>query len=234
MKPKRTESAAPLARDVKEFRDDRLFYIGCDDHYAPDQYFGFFRIPRIKVVVVPATDDRSHAKWVLEKLLACDVEEDDELWMLLDTDHCTESQHFRSYELAISEARIHGVKVAISKPSFDVWLALHHIDADELAACRNADEVGNVLRAKLGSYNKIQLREGDFPVETVPSAYDRAKNQDAKVSGGDTPTAVTTRVYQVWHSILSKASTSQLIPALRELTLRIRRNHSPAKPHDKS
>lgn len=234
MKPKRTESAAPLSRDVKEFRDDRLFYIGCDDHYAPEQYFGFFRIPRIKVIVVPATDDRSHAKWVLEKLLACDVEEDDERWMLLDTDHCTKPQHFHSYELAISEARSKGVKVAISRPSFDVWLAFHHIDADELAVCRNADEVGSVLRAKLGSYNKTKLREDDFPVEAVPSAYDRAKQRDAEVTGGDIPTAVTTRVYQVWQSILIKASNSQLIPALRELTLRIRHNRPPAKPHGTS
>ena len=53
--------AEDFSREKREFRDDRLFYIGCDDRYAPDQYFGFFRMPRIKICVVPALDDKSHA-----------------------------------------------------------------------------------------------------------------------------------------------------------------------------
>jgi hypothetical protein len=33
-------------KDPASLRDDRLFIIACDDTYAPQQYFGFFRMTR--------------------------------------------------------------------------------------------------------------------------------------------------------------------------------------------
>ena len=90
--------ARPLTRDAASLRDDRLFIVACDDTYAPKQYFDFFRITRVQVHVIPTPDGSSAAEHVLDRLRNIDHEEDDELWMLLDTDgslrHGQPSQKF--------------------------------------------------------------------------------------------------------------------------------------------
>lgn len=95
----------PLTRDTNSFRDDRLFIVACDDTYAPKQYFNFFRISRVKVHVVATPNGTSAARHVLDRLLEFDHEADDELWMLLDTDHCTAGTHLKSFLQALADAR---------------------------------------------------------------------------------------------------------------------------------
>jgi hypothetical protein len=67
-------------------RDDRLFIVACDDTYAPKQYFDFFRITRIQIHVVLTEDGTSAAEHVLGRLQGIDHDDDDELWLPLDTD----------------------------------------------------------------------------------------------------------------------------------------------------
>jgi len=220
---------AEFSRSEGAFRDDRLFFIGCDDRYAPDQYFSFFRIPRIKMKVFPASDDLSHAKYVVEKMkdVMCECEKDDEIWVLLDTDHCVKDGHFHSYELAISEARQCGMKIAISKPCFEVWLACHHWDLDVLEgeeAC-SARGLNEKMRDVFG-YDKTKLHAKDFPAETLPDAYRRAQKRDSEVMGGDKPEGTTTRVYKLWHNILAKAAVAQLPESLNILAEEIRNAES--------
>lgn len=95
----------PLARDVTDFRDDRLFIVACDDTFAPEQYFNFFKLDRVKFHVVPTEDGTSHAAHVLERLMSYQCREDDERWMLLDTDHCIEGGHVKSYIRALRAYR---------------------------------------------------------------------------------------------------------------------------------
>ena len=214
--------ADALVREETEYRDDRLFYIGCDDRYAPKLYFGFFKMPRIKLCMVPAEDDLSHAQYVLEKLKSIRCEDDDEKWMVLDTDHCIKGSHFESYEKALSEARRIGIHIAISCPCFEVWLALHHSPVEEVAKLETAEACARHLSLVANGYNKTRLRVEAFPVEALPDAYHRAAARDGEVLGGDKPQGVTTRVYQVWHNILCKALASQLPDALKELASEIR------------
>ncbi len=77
----------PLARDSQSLRDDRLFIVACDDTFAPKQYFDFYRLTRVKIHIVETADGTSAAPHVLERLLQYEHDPDDELWMLLDTDH---------------------------------------------------------------------------------------------------------------------------------------------------
>ena len=56
-------------KDPASLRDDRLFIIACDDTYAPQQYFGFFRMTRVQIHVIPTVDGTSAAQAVLERLL---------------------------------------------------------------------------------------------------------------------------------------------------------------------
>lgn len=208
----------PIKRDAPALRDDRLFIIACDDRYAPDQYFNFFRIPRIQVHVVPTEDGDSAAKYVLDRLLEIECDEDDERWLLLDTDHCTEESHFPGFVSALEDAQRQGIKVALSKPCFEFWLLLHKIEETEVGALPHAKAVEARLRQVLGgSYNKCQLRAGDYPLRSVGDACVRAARLDATVGGGHRPDANTSRVYKIWHSIVEKALPSQLPLELQPL-----------------
>src|SRR5260370_30800757 len=132
----------PLARDRQTFRDDRLFIIACDDTYAPKQYFDFFRIARIQVHVVPTTDGTNSAETVLDRLLEYDHEGFDERWLVLDTDHYTQGPHLQSFTRALARARQVGVRVALSKHCFELWLLLHHIEESQLPALPDCAATG--------------------------------------------------------------------------------------------
>lgn len=207
----------PLTRDSASLRDDQLFIIACDDTYAPKQYFGFFRVPRVRVYVVATQDGGSAAEHVLARIQQFEYEEDDELWMLLDTDHYTQGAHVRSFVQAVADARRRGVHVAVSKPCFELWLLLHHVAENEVSALADASAVEQALRTTLGQYNKTRLREQDYPVSSVVEACKRAEKLDRGSGGGDIPANNVSRVYLVWKAILSKALPSQLTVELREM-----------------
>lgn len=111
------------------FRDTRLFILACNDTYAPKQYFEFLRSTRVRVHVVPTTDGTSAPKYVLDRLMEFDCDEGDERWLLLDVDHLAQGTHIGGLIQTIKEARQKGVHLALSKPSFEVWLLLHHEEA---------------------------------------------------------------------------------------------------------
>jgi hypothetical protein len=202
--------ARPLTRDAGSLRDDRLFIVACDDTYAPKQYFDFFGFTRVKIHVVPAERGRSAAGNVLDRLLGFEHENDDELWILLDTDHYTQGTHLSSFVSVIAEARRQGVRVALSKPCFELWLLLHHAEESQMANLSSAKQVELALRSQLGGYNKTNLRAEDFPITSVIAACNRAGRLDASVAGGDIPRDNTTRVYKLWKAIAAKALPSQL------------------------
>jgi hypothetical protein len=201
-------------KDPDRLRDDRLFIVACDDRYAPQQYFGFFRFTRVKIHVVPTENGTSVAESVLERLLQFDHQEDDERWMLLDTDHVTEGTHLSGFLAALRNAEDRGVKVALSKPCFELWLLLHHTEAADVVSLTNARSVENALRQNIGEYNKTKLKEEHYPQSLVARAYERAQHLDAGVQGGAIPQSNTTRVYQLWKAIASKSLTSQFPEAL--------------------
>jgi hypothetical protein len=199
-------------KDPNSLRDDRLFIVACDDTYAPQQYFAFFRLTRVKIHVVPTLDGTSAAEYVLSRLLSFDYEEGDERWMLLDTDHVTQGTHLPGFLRALQTAAAQGVNVALSKPCFELWLLLHHELETAVSTLRNAREVEEALRARLGEYNKANLKEEHYPHSSVVAAIERAERLDLSVGGGGIPTANATRVYQLWKAIVSQALPSQLPP----------------------
>jgi hypothetical protein len=205
----------PLNRDVADFRDDRLFIVACDDTYAPKQYFGFFNITRVQVHVVPTEDNSSVAQYVLGRLLEFESEKDDELWMLLDTDHCIQGHHRKGFIQAIHDAKRRGVHVALNKPCFELWLLLHHVDESAVISLSNAKETEKALRKVLGEYNKTYLKETDYPLYSIRDACFRAEKLDTTVAGGDIPETNTSRVYRLWKAIVAKALPSQLPDALK-------------------
>ena len=207
----------PLARDAASLRDDRSFIVACDDTYAPKQYFEFFRITRVQVHVVPTEDGTSSAEHVLERLRSFEHEEDDELWMLLDTDHYATGSHLGSFVSTIATAQQQGVNVALSKPCFELWLLLHHEEESAVGSMSNCAEIEAALRQSVGQYNKTKLAPEHYPLQSVSDACKRAQRLDGAVAGGNIPSQNTSRVYQLWNAIVAKALPQQLPLELRDL-----------------
>jgi hypothetical protein len=209
----------PLQRDSLSLRDDRLFVVGCEDTYAPVQYFGFFRLSRVQVFVVGSKEGRSAANHVIERLLSYkrECEADDELWMLLDTDHYISGSHMRNFKRAIKIARQNKVKVAVSRPCFDLWLLLHHVDENVTVNLSNATDVARAIRTKLGQFNKANLKPDHYPLASVVGAYRRAERLDSTAGHEDIPPKNSTRVYKLWQAIIEKSLESQLPGPLASL-----------------
>lgn len=198
-------------KDPGRLRDDRLFLIACDDTYAPKQYFGFFRLTRVKIEVVPTEDGTSVAEAVLQRLLnSFEYEEGDERWMLLDTDHVASGSHLPGLLRALQDAQRQGVRVALSKPCFELWLLLHHADEAIATTLRHAKDVETILRTTIGEYNKTRLKQEHYPLTLVAEAIKRAERLDNTVPGGIVPEDNTTRVYQLLRAIIDKTLPSQL------------------------
>lgn len=194
----------PLKRDLDGFRDDRLFIVACDDTYAPKQYFDFFQNRGVQVYVIQTIDGSSAAAHVLDRLLSYDHEEDDERWLLLDTDHCIRNEHLASFTSTLQQARQKGINVALSKPCFELWLLLHHVDDSNVGALRYARDTEEKLREILGQYNKTKLKKEHFSPGSMRTACERAERLDSTVTGGEIPNSNTTRVYQLWKAINSR------------------------------
>jgi len=208
----------PIRRDIVKLYDDRLFIIACDDTYAPKQYFDFFKIPRIHFFVIPTTDGTSAAKHVLERLLQFnDLEEYDERWLVLDVDHCAKGSHLASFQSALEEAIKNKINIALSKPCFELWLALHHAEESQVASLADATETERFLRATIGEYNKKNLKEHFFPISLVIEACQRAERLNTPILKDLIPQQNTSRVYQLWKAITSKAHPSQIPTELRNL-----------------
>ena len=127
------------------------------------------------------------------------------LWMLLDTDHYAQGAHLASFLQSLREARRQQVNVALSKRSLELWLLFHHVEETALGVLPAARDVEEALRAKLGQYNKTNLKRAHYPPASVYDACMRAERPDATVAGGDIPSKNTTRVYQLWNAIAAKA-----------------------------
>jgi len=190
-------------------RDDRLFIIACDDTYAPDQYFGFFKFTRVKIHVVPTLNGTSTANAVLARLLEFKYDDDDERWLILDVDHLDQDSHLAGFMRALQDAEDNGVKVALSKPCFELWLLLHHEPETSLSQLPDAYAVERALRARLGEYNKTNLKQEHYPLSAVSAACERAERLDSNVLGGDIPKSNTSRVYLIWKAIAAKALPTQ-------------------------
>ncbi len=170
--------------------------------------------------MVPTKDGSSAASHVLQRLLEIEHEEDDERWLLLDTDHYIHGTHLAAFTETLTQARKNGIQVALSRPSFEVWLLLHHVEESSLEPAATAGKIEAALRTKLGQYSKSNLKREHYPLSAVCEACLRARRLDKSVTGGEIPAQTTTRVYQLWDSIVSSALPSQLPLELRRLTRR--------------
>ncbi len=208
----------PLVRETATFRDDRLFIVACEDTYVPKQYFDIFEIPRVQIHVIPTLDGRSSPPHVLERLLSFDHAEYDERWLLLDIDHRGAGPHVGNLSQTLSEARRQGIHAAICNPCFELWLLLHHRDANEFNRLANCSDVVDALREALGSYNKRRLQPQQFTRRSIVDACDRARRLD-QTARWSIPNGCAAQVHRIVEAIAAGVAAHQLPPEFRELAL---------------
>jgi hypothetical protein len=176
-----------LTREEKTFRDDRLFIIATEDTHAPKQYFRAFPTHRITVKVLGTRDGLSSPEHVSKRLedfvTEFELEEDDELWLMLDTDHWTEPNHINSFSQVCKKAKQKGVGLAHSNPCFELWLLLHHVEIKAGESFKRCCEVEERLRQILGEYNKSNIGVNRLSHSSISDAVERAKNLDPSPRG---------------------------------------------------
>lgn len=177
----RCKRPRPLSREDHPLRDARLYIIATEDTHAPQNYFLLFKNPRIKIHVLPTEDSRSAPVHVIRRLDAFrsqyELMEDDQLWLMLDTDHWTEANHVATFEAVCREAIQKRYKLAHSNPCFEVWL-LMHFSALNGMEFRRCEDVILRLREQLGTYSKRTIRREYFTPSTIRDAVSRAEAAD--------------------------------------------------------
>lgn len=201
----RCKKARPLTREESTYRDDRLFIIATEDTHAPKQYFEIFQNPRIKVNILPTEGGLSAPEHVFERLddfmREYQTMEEDEFWLMLDTDHWVEPNHIAGFNRVCIEATQKGFRLAHSNPCFEVWLLLHVTDLDASEQFRRCQDVVQRLKDTLGGYTKRSIDRDRFSPETAAVAVARAEKLDD--SPGDRwPQKTGTHVYRVVKQML--------------------------------
>ncbi|MCX7426200.1 MAG: RloB family protein [Planctomycetia bacterium] len=201
----RCKKSRPLTRQESTYRDDRLFIIATEDTHAAKQYFDIFQNPRIKVRILPTEGGLSAPEYVLQRLddfmREYQTMEEDEFWLMLDTDHWVEPNHIAGFNRVCIEATQKGFQLAHSNPCFEVWLLLHVTDLESSEQFRRCQDVVHRLKDTLGGYRKRSIDRDRFSPETAAVAVARAEKLDD--SPGDRwPQRTGTRVYRVVKQML--------------------------------
>lgn len=155
------------------FRDARLFVIATEGQKTELKYFSdlnaeeYFPNNNVKVEVIPSEAGRSAPRHVLQRLddfrRKYKINEDDELWMVIDRDFhsWTIKELSESRQLCIQK----NYKLGISNPCFELWLLLHLEDVN-LLSDKEKDKLKwnkrrgkrthceHLLCAHLGNYSK--------------------------------------------------------------------------------
>jgi hypothetical protein len=192
-------------------RDGRYFLIATEDTHAPKQYFEILGLKTVIVEVLetPKGSGLSAPKHVVDRAKAAYeevkknevLEEGDEFWVLLDTDHHFKGNHARGTLEALESAKESGLEVAISNPCFELWLLLHHADV-QLKVKLKSKDTEKQLRSLLGSYNKTNIQFKNFPKSKIPDAIRRARAlEECPDNPQGWPKSVGTRVYRLMESI---------------------------------
>ena len=199
-----------IGREIRSLRDDRVFVVATDDTYAPSQYFEHLPLPRVKVVFLPTSENSglSSPRHVVDRLKDAYIEvrskkqiqDGDEFWVFLDTDHHLKSSHLPGTLEALLIVRQAGFEIAISNPCFELWLLLHHVDVAPGTVFANYDEIETRLK-EIGPYNKNAIKPGQFPMGRIPNAIRRARALDTTLNA-PWPETAGTRVYRLLERIL--------------------------------
>ena len=202
----RGKKPRPLSRqEPSTMRDARLFIIATEDTYAPRRYFRLFKNPRIHTHMLPTQDGLSSPQDVLRRLDEFreehDLQNDDELWLILDTDHWIERDHIGNFNRVCQEASQKGYQLAHSNPCFEFWLLLHVFPLDSATQFDRCGAVKARLKEVLGEYTKNTIDINRFSLESIREAVAQAKTLDSG-PGARWPDSTGTHMYKIVEKLL--------------------------------
>lgn len=179
---------------------------------------GEYRNPRVHVCILErpeGEENNSSPEHVYQQLNGhkkhFSLEEDDELWLVIDKDCWTESMLSEVSAKCVQDGMLH---MALSNPCFELWLLLHLVDIhslsnkekEEWAANRKTSKrtdplLKKRLRKELGSYSESKYDTSLF-LANVTKAIEQAKSLDTNPSDR-WPQTLGTRVYLLAESIMN-------------------------------
>jgi hypothetical protein len=203
----RHKKPRPLGREDGTLRDANLIVIATEDTHAPAAYFRIFENPRVKVLVLPTERGLSAPEHVIDRLdqfaREFDLAEDDELWLMLDTDHWVQPGHVDDFDRVCANAVQKGYHLAHSNPCFEIWLLLHVADVAPGEQFQRCAEVEDRLRDVLGGYNKRSLDPARFSLAAAADAVRRAEALD-DAPGDRWPQKTGSHVYKIVEKLLPR------------------------------
>lgn len=204
---------------ISGVRDAKLIIIATEGSKTEPRYFRemasqkYYPNSRVKVWILEKEDDTaSSPKHVLRELDRYKdefyVEEDDELWLVIDLDNWGDGKIAQVASLCQQK----NYKLAVSNPCFELWLLLHIRTLEEYTPQELEDFQNNQktdsnrtpleseLLDILGEYNKSNIKVECF-LPHVEEAIDRAQALDLHPEHR-WPNSLGSRVYQVAKKIL--------------------------------
>lgn len=157
-----------IYKKPKAFRDFRKFVIVAEGE-REDDYFAFFNEinGRVQIAIAPREGGKSAAKYLLERANKYIEKEglvaEDYLWFVLDIDRWPRKE---IENLLLHCEKNHNWSIAISNPSFEIWLYFHFGDPTKLRI-----KTAKQLKTKLD-----KLVHGGYKREVYAKEIERAKN----------------------------------------------------------
>jgi hypothetical protein len=152
--------------DVRPQRDTLL--VVTNGERTERDYFDALRSEPWVVVVLRTKVERGAPDDVVALAVQIRHSDDyDKVWVVCDVDTYDVSQ-------AVQRAKEGAVDLALSMPSFEVWLILHI--SDNCPGFNNAQQADDYLRKLLPSWDKRSLRFSDFK-DGIPAAIERARKR---------------------------------------------------------
>lgn len=197
----------PIERVLGELRDTSLVVLASEDTFAVKQYFERFGSTRIKFRVLPTEDGDSSPEHVMDRLeeyaRTYDLGQDDQMWLVLDTDKWTKSgRPIQTLTEIMRRCTQKRFGVALTNPCFELWLLLHFKEPADppLDEC---DGVVRQLRAAAGSYNKKRVFALELTDARVADAISRAERSEPE-SNRTIPDPGSTGVHWIIKELVAK------------------------------
>ncbi|ROT11663.1 RloB domain-containing protein [Muribaculaceae bacterium Isolate-104 (HZI)] len=197
-------------------RSARLVVIAGEGRYTESIYFNAvkneLRAPNVHVEVLDRNSDESSPesvhRQVADFMRQYNIEDDDELWLVIDRDRWQERMLSQVAQLCVQNSHLH---FCMSNPCFELWLLLHLEDVEQYddetknALLQNKKNKSGVTWLKkrmkdlLGSYAESKYDAlGLIPY--APIAMDRARGLDSNPQDR-WPQSIGSRVYLLMESI---------------------------------
>ncbi|MEU2947730.1 RloB family protein [Nocardiopsis alba] len=165
-----------------EGETEREYFTGLRQHFRAVHGVGGHSAVRAVEPVFVEIAQRTAAKLIVKEALDRRSEGYSQIWAVFDTEG-EDVTHLRSQirdtRCSAAEATVH---TAISHPTFEIWLLLHHLGRGALNGCHRPKDTERLLKETVPSWAKGQARRGKPGTDFADfrGGLDKARAQAAR------------------------------------------------------